>query len=78
MPKIKDGEISDLEICKFIVALTRTKKKCYLIYNEWFIKQDGPGTKFGRSSFKKLLPDKYLNNIGKVNAKIIAKWNDQK
>jgi len=34
LPKNKNA-IEDIEICKFIVALTRTIKQCHLIYNIW-------------------------------------------
>ncbi|MBW8050733.1 MAG: ATP-dependent helicase [Cytophagales bacterium] len=29
------SDISDVEICQFIVALTRTRKKCYLLSEDW-------------------------------------------
>ena len=30
------ANVQDIEICKFVVGLTRTRKRCYLIYTNWF------------------------------------------
>jgi superfamily I DNA/RNA helicase len=35
LPK-KQGAIQDLEICRFVVGLTRTRKKCYLVFTQNF------------------------------------------
>ena len=32
----RDDSIQDLEICRFVVGLTRTRKKCYLVYTRNF------------------------------------------
>jgi len=35
----KPDRVQDLEICKFVVGLTRTRKKCSLIYTRHFAGQ---------------------------------------
>lgn len=61
--------IKDLEICKFIVGLTRTRKKCTLIHTRHF----GTQWKF-QSCFVSWIRDERLDNI-KVNR---AYWNDRR
>ena len=38
--------VDDVEISKFIVALTRTRKECHLIYNKWMIQPKATGGKY--------------------------------
>jgi len=68
MPKIMDNEISDVEISKFIVALTRTRKQCHLISNYWFMNpKDCNGkwiSKFEESTFLSLLPKDSIEDRG--------------
>jgi len=52
------NSIQDLEICKFVVGLTRTRKKCYLLFTGRFADQwKSP------SEFLSWIDDDYLNRI---------------
>lgn len=72
----RDAEnISDVEISKFIVALTRTRKKAYLISNKWFL---SPKNKFGdfvrafeKSIFLSWISQNYLDDKGDLSTKDI-------
>jgi superfamily I DNA/RNA helicase len=68
MPKIIDDEISDIKCCKFIVALTRTRKQCHIISNKWLISpktHDGKwAEKFERSQFIEMIPSELIDDQG--------------
>ncbi len=76
LPKVRQNDgrpfVDDVEISKFIVALTRTRKECHLIYNKWMFQ---PKAKNGksipqntRSCFLRLLSDDYVENLGLLNS----------
>ena len=68
MPKIDGTEIKDIECCKFIVALTRTRKQCHIISNRWLNSPKTPDGKwvesFGKSTFIDLIPPEYIEDLG--------------
>lgn len=68
MPKIEGTEIQDIECCKFIVALTRTRKQCHIISNRWLNSPKTPDGKwvesFVRSTFISLIPTEFIDNLG--------------
>jgi len=68
MPKIEGTEIPDIECCKFIVALTRTRKQCHIISNRWLnspVDDDGKFLdRFDKSTFIGLIPTEYINDLG--------------
>jgi superfamily I DNA/RNA helicase len=68
MPKINGTEIKDIECCKFIVALTRTRKQCHIISNRWLNSPKTPDGEwadaFRRSTFLDLIPAEYIENLG--------------
>jgi len=75
MPKINDGKIEDIEVCKFIVALTRTRKQCHIISNRWLnspVDKDGKFLKqFSRSTFLELIPSDFIEDQGYKKAAAI-------
>lgn len=68
MPKIQGTEIPDIECCKFIVALTRTRKQCHIISNRWLnspVDENGKFLdRFNRSTFIDLIPTDYIHDLG--------------
>ena len=68
MPKLDGTEIQDIECCKFIVALTRTRKQCHIISNRWLNSPKTPDGKwvesFGKSTFIDLIPPEYIEDLG--------------
>ena len=71
------SSVTDVEIAQFIVALTRTKKRCHIISNKWLY---GPRdndqkliTPFNRSSFIDLIPEDLLEDLGDLNAMAVSK-----
>lgn len=68
MPKIDGTEIPDIECCKFIVALTRTRKQCHIISNRWLnspVDEHGKFLdRFDRSTFIGLIPTEYIDDLG--------------
>ncbi|MBI2271976.1 MAG: ATP-dependent helicase [Bacteroidetes bacterium] len=64
--------VSDVEVCQFIVALTRTRKKCYILSEDWmFAPKDNRGKwipKNERSIFIDLIPDKFLEDLGHLKS----------
>ena len=67
LPKNRD-QISDVEISQFLVAISRTRKKLYLVNNRWF---NNPMTKdkefkdpYEKSIFIDWIPNGLINNIG--------------
>jgi superfamily I DNA/RNA helicase len=71
VPKIgENGEVDDIECCKFIVALTRTRKQCYLLSNKWdYSPRDQKP--FTPSIFIHLIPNKFLDDKGYITSKNI-------
>lgn len=66
--------IEDVEISKFIVALTRTRKKCHIVSNKWLFtpKIDGKWLQpFEKSEFISWMPMKLIEDKGCVSAKEI-------
>lgn len=51
--------VTDDDVCKFIVALTRAKRSCTLVSNKWFDKRD-KSLHHDPSVFFSMLPEKYL------------------
>jgi superfamily I DNA/RNA helicase len=71
VPKISEnGEVDDIEYCKFIVALTRTQKQCFLLSNKWDYspKDQRP---FKPSFFIHLIPNQFLDDKGYIASKNI-------
>jgi superfamily I DNA/RNA helicase len=75
IPKIVNNEIKDIEYCKFIVALTRTRKQCHIISNKWFYSpKDKHGKwieKFNKSKFIDFIPSKFIEDQGYKKSKEI-------
>jgi len=67
MPHIDlSGEVPDIEVSKFIVAMTRTRKLLYLLSN-W--SDYGPRSgKYEPSMFIGMIPDKLRNDLGYVKS----------
>jgi superfamily I DNA/RNA helicase len=82
LPKlgIKGGKpfVDDVEISKFIVALTRTRKQCHLIYNKWMIQPKTKNGKFdppkAQSSFLHILNDEFIEHLGFLNSEGMEKY----
>ena len=62
-----DGEIPDIECCKFIVALTRTRKSLTLLSNKWINKPDG-GPGCPPSVFFQMIPSELRRDGGYLKA----------
>lgn len=75
LPKNKD-QISDVEISQFLVAITRTRKKLYLINNRWYINPMTKDKKFmdsnERSIFIDWIPNGLINNVGYLKSEDIT------
>lgn len=74
LPKNKD-QISDVEISQFLVAMTRTRKKFYLVNNRWYINPMTKDKKFmdsnERSIFIDWIPNALINNVGYLKSEDI-------
>lgn len=70
MPKIQDNQVDDIDCCRFIVALTRTRKQCFLLSNKWDYSPKG-NKAFQRSVFLSLIPNEYLDERGNLASKDI-------
>ena len=70
MPK-DNGHINDVEISQFIVTLTRTRKRCHILSNDWWA---GPRNKkgwipaFERSELINWIPKALIEDRGKLRA----------
>jgi len=68
---------TNVKVSQFLVALTRTRKKCHLISNYWFRGAvDKKGVfleKKKNSRFVEWVPKKYLNNRGNMGSKDFKK-----
>lgn len=62
------SNISDVEISQFVVALTRTRKKCYILSENWmYAPKDKNGNwipKNERSTFIDWIPAEFKENLG--------------
>lgn len=67
MPRINPkGEVADIEIAKFIVAMTRTRKLLYLLSNRW---DYGPlGPRYHPSVFLDMIPPEFRFDGGYVKS----------
>jgi superfamily I DNA/RNA helicase len=67
--------ITDIEVCQFLVALTRTRKKCHVLSNRWYMSPKNPDKSFAprkeRSSFISWLPTEFVEDLGFLNAEAI-------
>jgi superfamily I DNA/RNA helicase len=74
MPQNKN-DFSDVEVCQFIVALTRTRKKCYILSEDYLYGPfDNKGKRIRknqRSVFIDLIPKYCLEDLGNLKAKDI-------
>lgn len=70
MPKIQNDQVDDIDCCRFIVALTRTRKQCCLLSNRWDYSPVG-NKPFEPSFFLSLIPDEYLDKKGYLKSKDI-------
>lgn len=75
LPKNKD-QISDIEISQFLVAITRTRKKLYMVNNRWYKNPMTKDRKFmdpnERSIFIDWLPNDLINNLGYLKSEDIS------
>lgn len=71
IPKNPRG-ITDIELCQFLVALTRTRKKCHVLSTKWlFGPKDGKGQwikESKRSQFIRWLPETVVDDLGEIKA----------
>lgn len=72
MPKIKNDKIEEVEISKFLVALSRTRICCHIVSNKWFyspVDKEGKNLKrYKESEFIKLIEKKYFDDLGCLKA----------
>ncbi|NQU73951.1 MAG: ATP-dependent helicase [Candidatus Omnitrophica bacterium] len=65
-------DIKDIEISKFIVAMTRTRKQCHIITNKWLVAPVIKGRRvrpFDESIFTSWIPARLIENRGNKAAK---------
>lgn len=71
--------ISDVEVSQFLVAITRTRKRCHIISNKWLVgAYDKNGSyiePFGKTRFLTWIPDDYKDDLGELNAKALKELN---
>ena len=64
--------IKDVEISQFIVALTRTRKQCHIVSNEWLVApKDKKGQwvqRFQKSTLVSWIPAQLVEDEGSVKA----------
>ena len=59
--------IRDVEIAQFMVALTRTRKQCYIVSNKWHITPKSKGIyqqPYRRTSFLNWIPPEFIEDKG--------------
>ena len=61
-----DGKLSDIECCKFIVALTRSRKSLFLLSNKWDYAPSGPARL--PSIFVQMIPPELRSDGGYLKA----------
>ncbi|MFX0138650.1 MAG: hypothetical protein ACFFDN_33720 [Candidatus Hodarchaeota archaeon] len=69
MPKIsRNNQIDDVECCKFIVALTRTRKCCHILSNRWLYSPKDKNSKwipqYEKSIFISFIPHEFIKDKG--------------
>ena len=72
-PKIAKS-IEDVEISQFVVALTRTRKQCHIVSNEWYLAPTLKGISqqhYEKTSFLKWIPWNFLDDKGSIKSKDI-------
>lgn len=63
--------ITDIEVCQFLVALTRTRKKCHLLSNKWLLNPKDKNGFIPANTISRLiswLPADLLDNKGSIKA----------
>ncbi len=69
--------IEDIEVCKFVVALTRTRKQCHLVSTKWLIapvnRRGEYQPAFEKSEFISWIPSDLIEDRGLLKAKDFAK-----
>jgi hypothetical protein len=71
MPK-DNNYIEDVEVSQFIVALTRTRKQCHILSNDWVHAPHGKKgwiDRFKASLFVEWLPKDLVEDRGQLRAK---------
>jgi ATP-dependent DNA helicase UvrD/PcrA len=71
MPK-DNNHISDVEISQFVVALTRTRKQCHILSNDWWAgprNSKGWIARFETSLFLSWIPNELKEDRGNLRAK---------
>lgn len=66
--------ISDVEIAQFVVALTRTRKQCYIVSNKWHITPIIKGRyqqPYRKTSFLNWIPPEFIEDKGVMKSKDI-------
>jgi superfamily I DNA/RNA helicase len=66
--------ISDVEIAQFIVALTRTRKQCHIVSNQWHITPISKGNyqpPYRKTSFLNWIPPEFIEDKGVMKSKDI-------
>ena len=70
LPRIVNGKIEDIECCRFIVALTRTRKCCHIVTNKWlYSPKDKEGKwmdPYEESCFLQFIPSNLLEDRGLI------------
>jgi superfamily I DNA/RNA helicase len=70
MPK-DNRHVDDVEISQFIVALTRTRKQCHILSNDWLVAPRGKKgwiPRFETSLFVDWIPKELVENRGQLRA----------
>lgn len=70
MPKDND-RIRDVEISQFIVALTRTRKRCHILWNDWWagpVDRKGPVPRFEPSLLLNWIPKELVDDRGSLRS----------
>lgn len=75
LPRIVKDKIEDIECCRFIVALTRTRKCCHIITNKWlYSPKNDKGNRiepFEESIFLSLIPIHLIEDKGSIKSRDI-------
>ncbi|BBB47929.1 UvrD-helicase domain-containing protein [Pelolinea submarina] len=72
VPKIdSNGNVDNIEYCKFVVALTRTLKRCYLLSNKWDYNPNDREP-YLPSQFTQIIPGEFIEDRGYLTSKDIT------
>lgn len=67
--------VQDIEFSQFIVALTRTRKRCHIVSNKWFSQVKDDNDKwippFEKSMFTGFINSSLIEDLGDLNAEQI-------